>query len=404
MLLIGGGLGLPVVAAEIALGHTWPWKSAWLVTGALLALWLRTHPPGVTARRLIAALFVALGPASVALGPKGAAELATISALPLVLGVLFLQAFDVVIAIAVSGWVANTLLFSSLGWPSADVASVSLRMAGGAAALVLASWWARRRRHLEREFEVEQSQALRLSENRRAQAERLAIVGRLASGVAHEINNPMAFVKANVSLLERHALGKETLPPEELQEILSETKEGIDRVNQIVGDLRAWARDEGPGLESVTVAEAVAQAARLATVRLPKGTQLRVEVPTTLPPAHANGRKVAQVLLNLLINAGDELEAAKVGTPTVCVSARLEGARILVVVEDNGRGLTPEVAARLFEPFFSTKPQGQGTGLGLALSREYAESFGGQLQGENGPGGGARFVLSLPVEPEGSGG
>jgi Cys-tRNA(Pro)/Cys-tRNA(Cys) deacylase len=117
-----------------------------------------------------------------------------------------------------------------------DVISVSARLGAASVVMALASYWHRRMRRVDHELEREQARALRLSETRRAQAERLAIVGRLASGVAHEVNNPMAWVKANVSQLEAHVSGKAALPQAELLELLDETRQGIDRVNQIVAD------------------------------------------------------------------------------------------------------------------------------------------------------------------------
>jgi C4-dicarboxylate-specific signal transduction histidine kinase len=101
------------------------------------------------------------------------------------------------------------------------------------------------------------------------------------------------------------------------------------------------------------------------------------------------------VLLNLLLNSADALEEAQVAGPRVVVRVEQEAARVRVVLEDNGPGIAQEHLARLFTPFFTTKAPGKGTGLGLALSRQYVERFGGTLQAENRPGGGARFTVDL---------
>jgi C4-dicarboxylate-specific signal transduction histidine kinase len=246
----------------------------------------------------------------------------------------------------------------------------------------------------ERLLEQEQGQALRLSEVRRAQAERLAVVGRLASGVAHEINNPLAYVKANLSVLQRE-LKLGGLTSQDVEELLSETNEGVDRICQIVLDLKMLAREGKEELEGVDVAEAVHAAVRLATVKLPSNVQVRLDVPELLPWVRANRRKLAQVLLNLIINAIDVLEERKPAKGVILVRARGEEGQLRVEVLDDGPGFSAEVKAHLFEPFFTTKSPGKGTGLGLALSREYLESFGGTLGADNRPEGGACFTLLL---------
>jgi len=103
------------------------------------------------------------------------------------------------------------------------------------------------------------------------------------------------------------------------------------------------------------------------------------------------------VLLNLLLNAADAIEEAKVRGGQVAVKVEQGGGRVGLVVEDNGPGIKPEHLQQLFTPFFTTKAPGKGTGLGLALSRQYVEAFGGTLRAENRPEGGARFVVELPL-------
>ncbi len=398
LMLIGLGLMLPLSLIELAVGHVFPWKLAWLLTGAAVALWLRSRerPPSKLAGVLSASLLTVLGPVSIALGSPSFVELATIGAMPLVAAVLFIGSFEVVLAIAIAGWVANTALFATQGWPAHDVVSVSARLGASSVVMALASYWHRRMRRIDRELEREQAQALRLSETRRAQAERLAIVGRLASGVAHEVNNPMAWVKANVSQLEAHVSGKAPLPQADLVELLDETRQGIDRVNQIVADLKSYARDETDVIEPVDLEELVRHTARLAAVRLPSNATLKLEFEPALPKVQANARKLSQIMLNLLINAGDAVEP-QAHAASISVVARRDGERVLVRVDDTGAGVPPEAMSRLFEPFFTTKAPGKGTGLGLALSREYADAFGASLTVANLEPHGASFSLSLAV-------
>ncbi len=396
MLLIAVGLGAPLVALEYGLGHHWPWKALWLLSCGVVALWLRSlsEPPPRWALVGLASLFTALGPASIALGERTFVELATIGAMPLVAAVLFIERFEVVVGVSVAGWLANTALFASTDQDPSHVASISARLAVGAAVVCGTSWYNRRQRSEARKTNAQQQALLRLSEMRRAQAERLATVGRLAAGVAHEINNPLAYVKSNVGAVEAHLSGKDALPPHELEEVLRDTRLGIDRICQIVGDLKAWTREDGEAREEVDLEELVTSTLRLAAVRLPRGLPVSVSVPATLPRVWAHPRKLAQVVLNLLINAGDAVEEAHTSQPAVSLEANLDGDRVVLSVKDNGPGISAEAYPRLFEPFFTTKAPGKGTGLGLALSREYLESFGGSIVAlDAGPG--AHFKVTL---------
>jgi C4-dicarboxylate-specific signal transduction histidine kinase len=141
--------------------------------------------------------------------------------------------------------------------------------------------------------------------------------------------------------------------------------------------------------------DVVNDAARIARLRLQHVARLELDIPAELPPVLVIRRRLAQVLLNLLVNAGDALEG-RAGAE-VRVTGRREGSRVRLRVEDNGPGFAPEVLPRLFETFFTTKGPEKGTGLGLALSRELVEQFGGSLVAENRPEGGACLRLELPV-------
>ncbi|MBM7116242.1 sensor histidine kinase [Archangium primigenium] len=237
------------------------------------------------------------------------------------------------------------------------------------------------------------------AERARAEVERLVLVGQLAAGVAHEVNNPLAYVKANLSYLQRETRGGGgTLGREELQEMLDETQQGVLRIQQIVEDLRGFSRAGTSPEERGGLPEALSEATRLAAMRL-HGGEVVLELPSGLPMVRLGQRHMVQVLLNLLINAGDAVESARpVRRPRIQVRVRREEGGVRVQVEDNGPGIPEAVLPHLFEPFFTTKPPGKGTGLGLALCREYVARVGGTLQAENHPGG-ARFVLLLPEAP-----
>ena len=240
------------------------------------------------------------------------------------------------------------------------------------------------------------------SERERAEVERLVLVGQLAAGVAHEVNNPLAYVKSNLGFLEREVRNPDPLMDrDELRLVLAETQQGVLRIQQIVTDLRSFSRAGSQSEEEQGQLEsALLEATRLASVRLRERGHVLLALDPGLPMVRLGQRHLVQVLLNLLLNAADAVEAAD---PTcmahISVRAWRVEALVRVEVDDNGPGIAPEVLQRLFEPFYTTKPPGQGTGLGLALCREFISRVGGTIHAENRPGGGARFVIQLPVIP-----
>ncbi|WP_375772453.1 ATP-binding protein [Archangium gephyra] len=247
----------------------------------------------------------------------------------------------------------------------------------------------------------ESLEALACSEHRRAQSEKLAIVGRLASGVAHEINNPLAYVGSNVNYVHTELLEARELNREELAEVLTETRVGIQHIRQIVSDLRGFARMDADEPAACSLGDVVADAMKLASLRLKHVSFLQVDVPAELPEVFVVRQRLLQVVLNLLINAGDVLESHPVPGSEVRLIGRAEQERVVLLVEDNGPGFAPHVLPRLFEAFFTTKNPDKGTGLGLTLSRELVEQFGGTLSASNRPEGGARLRIELPLRQAG---
>ncbi|ATB32405.1 sensor histidine kinase [Melittangium boletus] len=257
----------------------------------------------------------------------------------------------------------------------------------------------------EQQVRIERSrrealEALALSEHRRAQSEKLAIVGRLASGVAHEINNPLAYVGSNVDFVREELLASVEVDREALAEVLSETRVGVQHIQQIVSDLKGFSRMDTHESVECCLADVVADAMKLASLKLKHVAWLRVDVPATLPPVIAVRQRLVQVVLNLLVNAADVLDAHGVQGAEVRVTGRAEDACVVLLVEDNGPGFAPHVLPRLFEAFFTTKGPDKGTGLGLNLSRELVVQFGGTLTASNRAEGGARLRISLPIPSE----
>ncbi|WP_240358192.1 ATP-binding protein [Myxococcus vastator] len=231
-------------------------------------------------------------------------------------------------------------------------------------------------------------------------SDRLAAVGTLAAGVAHEINNPLAFVLSNLSFLagELHALARE-LPSGrmgELEEVLREATDGAHRVRQIVRDLRTFSRGDDEVATAVNVQAVLESAITLARSELKQRAQL-VRDYREVPLVEGNEGRFGQVFLNLLINAAQAIPLGRSEQHEVRLTLRKAGDRVVIEVRDTGVGMPPEVRARIFDPFFTTKPVGEGTGLGLSICHGIVTGFGGDISVESEEGRGSTFRVSLPV-------
>lgn len=218
-------------------------------------------------------------------------------------------------------------------------------------------------------------------------SERLATVGRLAAGIAHEVGNPLSGILGYLSILRTRARDAS------IRELLDPIEAEVRRIDRIVRGLLELGRPSQASHQPVELGQLTATCVQLvgATPEL-RDVKVEVNIPATLV-ARADPGPLSQVMLNLLLNAGQAMG----GRGTVRISGGRDDGTVRVDVEDEGPGLTPEVAARMFEPFFTTRAAGKGTGLGLAVSLHLARSMGGQLRGENRAEGGARFILELPA-------
>lgn len=231
--------------------------------------------------------------------------------------------------------------------------------------------------------------AIEQAHARMAQMEKLSTLGLLTASIGHEIKNPLAFVRANVEVLQQAG----PLPPEEMAEITEELMIGINRMSDIVRAVGRAGRLE-TGRTPIDLRGPVRTAILLAGAHLRKhAVQLDTDLEAPLPVVGSHG-EITQVVLNLVVNAVQA--CAGRGDGRVVVRGILSGDGAGVEVRDNGPGIGPDHAARLFQPFFSTKPEGEGTGLGLSISKQIAVAHRGDLRFEPGPDG-AVFRLILPV-------
>ncbi|MCM2334122.1 MAG: PAS domain S-box protein [Anaeromyxobacteraceae bacterium] len=239
-------------------------------------------------------------------------------------------------------------------------------------------------------------------EARLALADRMASLGTLAAGVAHEINNPLSYVIGNLAFVREALAAGAATPPEALtqaRQALDEANEGAARVRQIVGDLRALSRSGEDRHEPVDVGAAVRSAANVAAGVLRPCAALRLELGPT-PPVLGDPARLGQVFLNLLVNAGQAIGEGHPEANEIVVRTAIEpDGRVRVEVSDTGPGIPPDVLPRIFAPFFTTKPAGQGTGLGLAICQQAVEGMGGVIEARSRPGEGATFTLLLPPAP-----
>ena len=226
------------------------------------------------------------------------------------------------------------------------------------------------------------------------QSEKMAAVGTLVSGVAHELNNPLTSI-AGLSefLLEQSAPGA---PGREHLRIINEQ---ADRAGHIVRDLLTFARKGPAEREPVDLGDVVQRTLALLGYELRRrSVTAEIVVAPALPPVLGDRHQLQQVVLNLVTNAVQAVTDLPRGRPRrVAIRLRLEDGRVVLRVADTGPGLTDEVRAQMFSPFFTTKAPGEGTGLGLFVSYGIAESHGGTLTAESRLGQGATFVLALPA-------
>ncbi|MBK9516270.1 MAG: MASE1 domain-containing protein [Anaeromyxobacter sp.] len=237
-----------------------------------------------------------------------------------------------------------------------------------------------------------------LTERRRAEtAQRLASVGTLAAGMAHEINNPLTFVAANLAFaLDRVGPLRGDPRAEEVARALEDAEEGTRRVARVVRDLKAVSRVEVEERRPVDVLAEVETALKLAQHELRHRAALVVAL-GPVPAVRAPEFQLGQVFLNLLVNAGQAVGDAGADRHTVRVTSRTAPDGWAVVeVADDGPGIPEAARARIFEPFFTTKPVGAGTGLGLSVCHGIVTALGGRIEVESVEGQGARFSVHLP--------
>jgi two-component system, NtrC family, sensor kinase len=293
------------------------------------------------------------------------------------------------------------------------------------------------KRVAERTQELSDAMArLKESEAQLVQTEKMSSLGQLVAGVAHEINTPLAYVKNSVATVRdrmpelRDAIAQsqkllsllqvDSPDPRQLQETFAALSARLDQLsgNQVVEDLDALTRDGLHGIEQITeLVTNLKNFSRLdrshvasfnvndgvnATLLIARSNLRKIDIEKDLgdvPLITCSPSQVNQVLLNLVTNAAQSMEAKPRGKITITTRSIDAAGMVAIEVADNGTGIEPDVLPRIFDPFFTTKPVGKGTGLGLSIAYKIAHQHGGFIDVQTEVGVGSRFTLNLPLQP-----
>jgi signal transduction histidine kinase len=263
-----------------------------------------------------------------------------------------------------------------------------------------------------------------------AQSEKLASLGLLSAGVAHEINNPLAYIANNLAVLDRdvrfllsllgiYESGRDCLAHwqpelirqaakladefdltyvrENLGKLLQSTRQGVKRVADIVQNLRGFARVDHAAIDRADIHQAIKTALEMIKGRLDRRNIIIAEHLGKLPLVAGSPAQLNQVFLNLLVNAMQAIEATHRADGQIRITTTANNGEVVVEVADNGCGIPEEILPQIFDPFFTTKAVGDGVGLGLSISHGMVQDHGGRLEVESELGRGTCFRVILPV-------
>lgn len=268
------------------------------------------------------------------------------------------------------------------------------------------------------------NEKLSMAQSRLLQSEKMAAIGQLAAGVAHEINNPIGFISSNLQTLQDYATRLLKLTEfyekvvnktgndaflamqrdmqlrlqfgfvrQDLPDLLKESIDGIDRVSEIVKNLKAFSHIDNAQWQYANLVEGLENTLKIAANQLKYKVEIHRDYAADLPEVYCQPNQINQVFLNLLVNAAHAMDQKG----HLYLKAWQQEQSVCIEVRDTGQGIAPEHMKRLFEPFFTTKPVGSGTGLGLSLSYSIVKRHQGEISVQSEPGAGASFTIILPI-------
>ncbi|NMP32088.1 GHKL domain-containing protein [Thalassotalea sp. M1531] len=250
-------------------------------------------------------------------------------------------------------------------------------------------------------------------QNQLVHSEKMASIGQLAAGIAHEINNPIGYVKSNLSVLNDYILlfnqaikevgnhlpenEELTFAQQDIGPLIESCIGGVDRVAEIVSSLNSFSRkEESTELQPVSIKDIINDSIKIAWNNIKYNSEIDLKCTEDLPKIMGHKGELQQVLINLIVNAVHSLEEQG----KITIKAWANKRRVYISVSDNGCGMDEKTKNKLFEPFFTTKPEGQGTGLGLSVSYAIIEHHKGEIKVESTQGEGTTFELCFPIANE----
>lgn len=238
---------------------------------------------------------------------------------------------------------------------------------------------------------------LKETESQLVQTEKIVSLGRLSAGLIHEINNPLNFAATGLYVLRNQGerLAKES--PTEFTEVVQDINEGVERVKNIVSDLRTFTHPDSAHRDLIRVQEVVTASLRFLSNEWKERVRIEQEIPHELM-CRANKNKLTQVFVNLIQNALDALKNKPPGDDpaTIRISGQVENGRLILRVRDNGEGIEPDNIAKIFDPFFTTRDVGAGMGMGLSICYRIIQEHNGQISVNSERGKFCEFTLELP--------
>ena len=241
------------------------------------------------------------------------------------------------------------------------------------------------------------------AEQQLIQASKMATLGEMATGVAHELNQPLAVIKTASRFFIKKVKNNEPILPHLLSTMAEEIDSHVDRASRIINHMREFGRKTDRKLDPISINDVLKKTSEIFSQQLKaRGIDLVWDLADNLPPVHADSNRLEQVFINLLINARDAIEdkvQAKVylkGAKKIFLTTRRQDHLVQVEVRDTGAGIPQDVIEKIFEPFFTTKDVGKGTGLGLSISYQIVQDFGGTIRAVSGEGEGAAFIINFP--------